>query len=185
MACASSGAVLGTQREGFRHDRFAEVSALRWRCLTFFAVTVSAPAAEPSPQAVATAQELIKLKGAARSYEQGLISIIEQAEYSFLQNNPMLQNELNASAIQVRKDMQPELDRLVNHVAALYASHFTEKELQDILAFYKSPLGEKLVKVEPEVLTQSIDYTKQWAAKVSNQVVAKMREEMHKRGHDL
>lgn len=145
----------------------------------------TAPAAKPSPKAVATAMELLKIKGAGHIYAPILVNIIQRTEYKYMQTNPMLQNDLDASALQVRKAMQPELDSLEKHVAEEYASHFTEKELEQIVAFYKTPLGHKLVTIEPKVLAQSMDYARQWAAKVAQQVDAKMREEMQKRGHDL
>ena len=46
-------------------------------------------------------------------------------------------------------EMQQELTRI-------YASHFTEQELKDALAFYKTPLGRKLIAEEPKALIAAI-----------------------------
>jgi hypothetical protein len=73
----------------------------------------------------------------------------------------------------------------VNDVAKLYASRFTEQELKDILAFYKSPLGRKLIVEEPAILDQSMKNAQVWAENLSQEVIAKMRTEMKKRGHDI
>ena len=45
--------------------------------------------------------------------------------------------------------MQQELTRI-------YAAHFTEQELKDALAFFKTPLGKKLISEEPKALEASM-----------------------------
>jgi hypothetical protein len=73
----------------------------------------------------------------------------------------------------------------VNEVAKLYASRFTEQELKDTLAFYKSPLGKKLLVEEPLILDQSMRNAQSWADRLSQEVIGKIRTEMKKRGHDI
>ena len=73
----------------------------------------------------------------------------------------------------------------MNEVAKLYAIRFTEQELKDALAFYKSPLGRKLLEQEPNLLDQSMRNAQTWADKFSEEVIAKMRAEMKKRGHEI
>ena len=69
--------------------------------------------------------------------------------------------------------------------AKLYAARFTEQELKDALAFYKSPLGKKVITEEPAILNQSMDNVDAWGGKFANEVMAKFRAEMKKKGHDL
>jgi hypothetical protein len=145
----------------------------------------SAPAQTPSPAAVAIARQLIDLKGVGNLYDPVLTGIILRTRDTFMQTNPMLSGDLNAVAQQLRKDYQPRLDALKQHVATLYASRFTEQELKEALAFYKSPLGAKLVTVEPQVLDQSMAYADKWATELAEEVLAKMRAEMRKKGHEL
>jgi hypothetical protein len=68
-------------------------------------------------------------------------------------------------------DMRGEFERAVADLSgnimkdapAIYARHFTEQELRDILVFYKSPAGSKALKVMPTVLT---DVSKQIAPRM-------------------
>ena len=69
--------------------------------------------------------------------------------------------------------------------AHFYASHFTEQELRDLLAFYQSPLGQKSLAEEPKVLDQSMTYAGTWAENLSQEVIQAMRVELKKRGHDM
>jgi hypothetical protein len=82
----------------------------------------------------------------------------------------------------MRNDLAPRFDELVNDVARNYATYFTEQELKDVLAFYKSPAGKKLISEQPKVVDASMKFAQDWANKLSDQVIAQMREELKKRG---
>ena len=144
-----------------------------------------ASAQEPPPSAVALAKELIVLKGSTQLWEAVVPGVIEQVKGVFLQTNPALGKALNDVATQLRTEYAPRASQLVDQVAQLYAKAFTEQELKDALAFYKSPLGRKMVKEEPEILDQSMRNAQNWANRLSEEVISKMRAEMKKRGHDI
>jgi hypothetical protein len=74
---------------------------------------------------------------------------------------------------------------LLGYAAKLYAERFSEQELKDTLAFYKSPLGRKMSNVEPQVLDQTFTYIQQWGQQISEQVMNRFRAEMKKKGHNL
>jgi uncharacterized protein len=145
----------------------------------------SAVAQQPTPEAIATAKELITVKGGTAIYEPVLPGVIEQAKRVFLQTNPMLSKELNEVAAKMRTEMSARTAELVNEAARLYAIRFTDKELKDALAFYKSPLGRKLIKEEPAALDDSMRSAEIWANRISEEVMTKMRLEMKKRGHEI
>ena len=48
-------------------------------------------------------------------------------------------------ATQLRTEFTPRRNELMNEAAKLYAARFTEQELKDMAAFYKSPLGKKML----------------------------------------
>ena len=154
----------------------------------FLALVLSAGAAaaqQPSADAVATAKELITVKGAVAIYEPLIPGVVEQTKNIFLRTNPMLGKDLNEVAAKLRADFTPRSAELVSDAARLYAARFTEKELKDALAFYKSPLGRKLLAEEPKVLDESMRNAQTWADRISQEVMGKMRAEMKKRGHDI
>ncbi|MGZ9410820.1 MAG: DUF2059 domain-containing protein, partial [Methylocystis sp.] len=101
------------------------------------------------------------------------------------QQNPNLGNPLREVATKLRNELAPRQAELNNEVAMVYASRFTEKEIKDLLAFYQTPLGRKLISEEPKALDQSMTYAQDWARRLSDEVVVKMRAEMKKLGHDL
>jgi hypothetical protein len=86
---------------------------------------------------------------------------------------------------QLRTELQPRFTELNDEVARLYATSFSEQELKEILAFYKTPSGKKLLTEQPKMVDDSMKFAQDWANKLSDQVVAKMRDELKKRGHAL
>ena len=153
--------------------------------LAFAACMGAADAQQPTAGAIATAKELITVKGAGALYDPIVPGVIEHAKSVFLQANPMLGKDLNEVAVKMRADYASRSAELMNEVAKLYAIRFTEQELKDALAFYKSPLGRKLLEQEPNLLDQSMKNAQTWADKLSDEVIAKMRAEMKKRGHEI
>ncbi|MBN8920480.1 MAG: DUF2059 domain-containing protein, partial [Rhizobiales bacterium] len=67
----------------------------------------------------------------------------------------------------------------------IYAQAFTEGELKDALAFYKTPLGQKIIQQEPQVLEQSMGQVQSWGDQFADQMLSRIRAEMKKRGHNL
>jgi len=118
-------------------------------------------------------------------YDPLVGGVIEKAKRMFLQTNPMLGKDLNEVAAKLRGDLNPRTVEVVAEVARLYAVRFTEQELKDALAFYKSPLGQKLLVQEPLIADESMRSAASWAEKLSEEVIDKMRAEMKKRGHEI
>jgi uncharacterized protein len=145
----------------------------------------SAHAQQPSATALATAKELITTKGAVAIFDPLVPGVIEQAKSTLLRTNPMLSKDLNEVAAKLRADYAPRSVEIVNDMAKLYATRFTEQELKDALAFYKSPLGRKLLVEEPKVLDEGMQNAQTWANKLSEEVLGKIRVEMKKRGHEI
>jgi hypothetical protein len=70
-------------------------------------------------------------------------------------------------------------------MAKIYANDFTEQELKDLTAFYKSPLGQKLQSQEPKSIQSSMQFMNQWAQALSETIASEFRAEMKKRGKPL
>ena len=144
-----------------------------------------APAKPVSAAAIAAAKEILTMKNANAMYAQAVPSVVEQTKTSFLQNNLNYQKDLNEVAVIVAQNLAGREKEIGDGMAKVYAEAFTEQELKDLVTFYKSPLGQKLLAAEPQAIQSSIAYMKQWAQTFSQTVSAQFRAEMHKRGKDI
>ncbi len=150
-----------------------------------FGAVFTARAQEPSAAAVAAARELVDIRGGANIFETVVFGVVESAKGVFLQTSPALSKDLEEVAGRIRTELAPRRAELVNEVARIYAQRFTEQELREATAFFKTPLGRKIVTEEPGVLDQSFQRTQQWASKLSEEVLSRYRAEMKKKGHNL
>ena len=79
----------------------------------------------------------------------------------------------------------PNHGEIGDGMAKVYASQFTEQELKDLVAFYKSPLGQKLLTTEPKAIQMTMGYMNQWAQQFATTVNGEFRAEMRKRGKQI
>jgi uncharacterized protein len=144
-----------------------------------------APAARPSPAAILIAKQIVELKGAKEIYEPLVRGVIQKVKNQFMQTNFMYAKDLNEIANNLEREYSPRVNELVDGSARVYASYFTEAELKEILTFYQSPVGRKVIVEEPKALEASMANAGDWGDKLSDDIIAKMRQEMKKRGHDI
>jgi uncharacterized protein len=153
--------------------------------LTVAAFAAPATAQQPSAAALASARELMELKGVKSLVEPVVVGVIEQTKGTVLQTNPALAKDLDEVAAQLRTEYAPRTAELTNEIARLYAQRFTEQELKESVAFYKTALGKKILVEEPKILDESYARMRQWASKLQDEVTTRLRAEMKKRGHNL
>lgn len=142
-------------------------------------------AADPSPSSIATAKQLLAVTKATDVLAPLVPGVVEQARLLYLQQNPGLGKDLGEIATKIRTDLKPRFSELIDDIAKMYANAFTEQEMKDILAFYQSPAGKKLLVEQPKLVDSSMSHAGEWANKLSEEVTAKMREELIKRGHKM
>ena len=140
---------------------------------------------KPSPAALKTAGEIVKVTGANELFAPLVPGAIEQARLFFVQQNPVLNNDATEVATQLRKELEPRISEVHNKVIEIYASQFTEAELKDILAFYTSPAGKKFLVAQPKIVDESLKFAQDWAGSLSDEIIGKMREGLKKKGHKL
>lgn len=175
----------------FAKINVADVTAATMRAtvlvLALIAVAASAHAQQkqPSANAIKIAREILDLKKSGDLFGPMVPGVIERVKGMLLQTNPVLGKDLDAVATNLRKAFAPRTAELMNNVSRLYASRFTEAELKEIVTFYRTPTGKKVIALEPEVLEDAMAGLKGWQEKFSEEVFARFRGEMKKRGHDL
>jgi uncharacterized protein len=183
---------LTTRHAGKRHIgryMFAALVALSMigaaRTAAAQAAAPAAPAQQPSPAAILLAKQILTLKHVQDVFQPLVRGVVIKTRDTFMQTNFMWAKDLNEVADSLQKQYAPRAGELVDVAARIYASHFTEQELKEILTFYQSPVGQKVITEEPKALDQSMAEAGKWADNLSLEVIDSMRAEMKKRGHDL
>jgi hypothetical protein len=153
--------------------------------LIAMAASTHAQPNQPSANAVKIAREILDLKKSVDLFGSMVPGVIERVKGMLVQTNPTLGKDLDAVAAGLRRTFAPRTADLMNNIARLYASRFTETELKEIVAFYRTPTGKKVIAFEPDVFEDAVADLKVWQEKFSEEVFARFRAEMKKRGHNL
>jgi hypothetical protein len=143
------------------------------------------PLKPSSPAAIAAAKEILTMKNASAMYASAVPNIVDQTKNALVQNNLNYQRDLNEVAVIVAKSLAGREKEIGDGMAQIYANEFSEQELKDLVTFYKSPLGQKLLTTEPRAIQFSMSYMNQWATVFAETVNAQFRAEMKKRGKEI
>jgi uncharacterized protein len=149
------------------------------------AQTPAAPGPQPSAGALLLAKQIVEIKGVQSIFAPLVRGVVEKTKNMFMQTNFMWANDLNQVAAIEEQKLAPRVSELVDATARMYAQHFTEAELKQLLAFYQSPVGKKALVEEPKVLDEAMAYAGAWGDNLSQEVIGDMRDQMKKRGHDM
>ncbi len=107
----------------------------------------------------------------------GVLDAVVQSE----QHEHPGQNALfwNAFRDRVRVQIQDETDAFVLLSAQLYATRFTDGELDQLIAFYSTGIGAKYFKERAALDRQEIDLASAWSERVTPRVLEKVRASMN------
>jgi len=135
-----------------------------------------------SAAALALAKEMADIKGTTNIFDPIIVGVIESTRQTLGMGNPNMSRDIDAAAAQMRNEMAARRTELSQVLVRVYTQFFTEAELKEAVAFYKSPLGKKLLVEEPKVAEASMKAADEWSQKFAAEVATKMRAELKKKG---
>ena len=128
--------------------------------------TTAAPA-KIDPAKEKDIRALLELTGAAKL---GAMIIDQMFE-------PMKKMQANLPAefwTDLKKEMRP--DELIDLVVPIYDRQLTDAEIRDLIKFYQTPTGKKLVHVMPQLTQDSMVVGKQWGAQLGARIMKRIQE---------
>lgn len=111
----------------------------------------------------ASARKLLAATGATKL----MLGNLETMIASQRQNNPQVPPAFwDAFLAHARRDTT----RLVELLVPIYATHLTQSELEELLKFYNSPIGQRLTAVQPEIFKESMAAGESWGEVIARAV---------------
>src|SRR5881409_1695630 len=115
------------------------------------------------PAKATTIRHLLDLTGAARLALSGMEAMVPAQRAA----NPQIPAGFwTAFLARARRG----LPQLVDSLVPVYASHFSQAELDQLVRFYESPLGKHLSEVQPLILQESMQVGQTWGAVIGREV---------------
>jgi hypothetical protein len=129
---------------------------------------------------------LLQITGALTNAQMRLDATLPQILGLIRKANPNIPqpviDELIRDGLEESRKAIPELEE---PLIAIYDANFTGDEIKAILAFDRSPLGQKVIKQQPQMMRQSMAVGQVWGKSVGQRVAARMRDNLQKRGYKL
>jgi uncharacterized protein len=164
--------------------RYARVAILV--ALALFAVSplrAQAPSDAPPPaENLAAARELVAVMKATDQFKVLLPSIFQALKQAIVQGRPEVAKDYDAIVPIVTAGAMKRLDAFAEVLATVYARNFSVDELHDLIAFYKTPTGQKLIARQPVIAHESLIAGQQFGQELIADLRQQIDDELKKRG---
>ncbi len=162
-------------------DIVKRISSILTAIILLFAVGASANAQDQSKRAAA--EELLNLVNMKETSEKSSAMIKQMVLAQIQQMRP--QKGDAAVSAQMTSQIQKLMDmisyetswyRIKEEYITLYSEVFTEPELKDMIAFYKTPSGHALIAKQPEVMRRSMELSQKRTGELMPKIQAMTNE---------
>ncbi|WP_161627849.1 DUF2059 domain-containing protein [Salinisphaera shabanensis] len=89
--------------------------------------------------------------------------------------DPATMRVIRQEATSVIRERIESGDALYSVLYPVYEKHFNIFELNQLVEFYESPVGQKLVRVSPELLTESLALGREWGLSLVPEIMERVQ----------
>ena len=151
--------------------------------VAFLAVTGrTAHAQEVSEEHLKIARQAVAVSQSTRQMDTILLRIGEQTKQTLIANQPDAADQINTIVDEVTLSLAPRRGQLEDEVARIYARIFSIEELQQIIDFYNSDAGQKLISETPVIARSMNQAARVWTAGVQRDVQEEVRKKIEEAG---
>ncbi|HPR31106.1 MAG TPA: DUF2059 domain-containing protein [Prolixibacteraceae bacterium] len=118
-------------------------------------------------QTTATEQEVLQLLSVNGSTESNDV-VFHQLLLQFQQLKPGVSDSVWANLRTEVFDV--EINDLTKQLVPLYQKHFSQEEVKELICFYKSPLGEKLIAKTSLITQETLPISQSWAMDLMSKI---------------
>ena len=152
--------------------------------MLLFSICAS-PAQMPSPDAMTAARSLVTTMKLSDQYKALLPAILLSLKPALTQDRPEIERDYDAMMPMMLDAFTPYYAAMVDGIATVYANNFTVGELREIEAFYRQPVGQKLLEKAQAITQQSMQVGQDASRKAAEDLRARLTEALRQKGHKL
>lgn len=127
--------------------------------------------------------DLVEATNTLPKYEAQIDLIKKNAKMWLIRQNPALEKAISTSVEEQAKVLAGKDNLLLDGVATVWASYFTEEELKELQVFFKSDLGQKLGSYQARIIGESIGSIQKVSQSLTAGFVNSVKEDLGKKGH--
>ena len=153
-------------------------------CMLLFSIS-GASAQTPSPEAMTAARSLVTTMKLSDQYRALLPGVLLGLRPTLTQDRPEIERDFDAMMPMMVEAFAPYYTTMVDNVATIYANNFTAAELREIEAFYRQPVGQKLLDKSQVLAQQSAQVGQDASRKAAEEIRKRLTEALRQKGHKL
>ena len=131
------------------------------------------------------ARELMTVTGAKNSFDSMMGLVGAQITNLIASQNRGKEKLIRKIMGTILAEMSDRKDEIISKVAGIYAKQFTIPEMHEIIAFYKTPIGKKMVARLPVIMRESMRFGQAWGQKMGTDVFKRFKEKARDKGLKL
>ncbi len=138
----------------------------------------AAPQQKVDPAKEADIRRLFEVMGAKKLAEQAVALMMEQINPSLQRALP--QNERGQKFMETflqKFQMKFNVNRLMEQVIPIYDKYLSAEDIKGLIQFYESPLGQRMVKVLPQITRESQLAGAQLGQRIAREVFQELQEQ--------
>jgi uncharacterized protein len=130
------------------------------------------------PETRELAMQLVKLSGTSRMFDEVLPMVADEAKTAFIRANPQMQLGIIDVVDRVALSLVSRRGELDEYLAKVWASGFTNEEMQELIDFYSSDTGRKFAQNHGRLLAVQTTAAQEWGKSVNEQLTALVKQEL-------
>ena len=153
---------------------------MRWIAATLVALTLAggAPAAwADDASRLRLAHEVVDLTHAGDNMKAIMPTMAQQMRAVLGQQGNADKAQIDAYVQRFQDRLDQEIPAFTDLVADVYAREFSDDDLTNLLAFYRTPTGQHLLGKQPEIAKGLLLAGQEWGKRVAGEVLADMQKE--------
>lgn len=137
-----------------------------------------------SPGGKSTAQQIIEITGQAAAAENAIVQIMAPLERLLRQAFPSVPDALWTDAfVEIKSELKNGLPDFMAGVARSMERHYTQEELEEILRFHQSPVGQKSIRLAPVLAQENSAVGRLWGEQVGRRAFENAAERLKAKGY--
>jgi hypothetical protein len=131
------------------------------------------------------ARSLVNTMKLADPYKAMLPATMMGLRRALTQERPEIERDYDALMPTIENAYKPYYAAIVDDIATVYANNFTVGEMRAIEAFYRQPVGQKLLEKMPAIMQQTNQVGQDASRKAAEDLRTRLTEALRQKGHKL
>ena len=152
---------------------------MRWMAATLLALALAARAARADDDAgrLALARQVVEVAHAGDNMRAVMPVMVQQMRMLLKQQGNTDASQVDLYITRFQQKFETEIPGFTDLVAKVYAREFSDADLTDLLAFYRTTAGQHLLAKQPEIAKGMLTVGQQWGQSIAQEVLAEIQKE--------